>query len=159
MKALAGLTIAAVLVAGWFGLSWISAAQDSELRYARERDAAYQAAATGLVVLHTIDYRTAERDLDRWNDVTAGELRSDLRGDRDGQLKRASGGQTVSTAKLVRAAVTELDDHAGKARVIAVVDVRLATKDRKASTDRRRMNAELARGPRGWKITTVEAAS
>lgn len=159
MKALAGMTLVAVLLAGALGLSWVSAAQDSELDYARERDAVYEAASSGLVVLHTVDHRTAERDVDRWIDVTGAELRSDLKGDRDGQLERARRSKAVSSAELVRAAVTELDNHAGKARVIAVVDVRLASNDGKASTDRRRMNAELVRGPYGWKITTVEAAS
>lgn len=153
------LVVVAVLAAGWFGFRWLSAANDTELSYGRERDTVLQAAGSALTTLHTVDHRTAERDVDRWIGVTAGGLHDDLDGDRDGQLKRARSSRTVSTAKLVRAAVVDLDAHAGTARVIAVLDVRLSAKNAKPSTERRRMNAELLRSADRWKIAAVEAAA
>lgn len=153
------LTVIAVLTAGWFGWSWASASWDADLAYAAERDAVVDAAARGLVVLHTIDHRSATTDLDAWNAVTAGSLHADLSGDRPGQVKRAQAGKVVSTARLVRAAVTELDTHGGTARVIAVLRVSLATKGGKPAEGGRRMNAELVRTDTGWKVSTVEAAA
>ncbi|MGH3432686.1 MAG: hypothetical protein ACRDQB_07605 [Thermocrispum sp.] len=153
------LVVLAALAAGWFGFSWLDASRDGDVAYARERDTVLRLAGDGLATLHTVDHSSAERDVGRWLDVTAGELHRDLRADQDGQVEQARETRAESTAKLVRAAVTDLDAHAGTARVIAVLDVRLDRRDAKPDTDRRRMNANLARGAQGWRIVSVEAAS
>lgn len=153
------LTVLVALTAGWFGYSWVSAATDDDLSYGRERDAVLGAASRGLVVLHTMDYRRAAADFGEWQSVSAGRLRSDLAGDREGQLKRAKSGEVISSARPVRVAVTELDGYAGTARVIAVLDVALTAKGHKATDTRRRMNAGLVRTPAGWRVSSVEAAS
>lgn len=156
---LLALVVLAALAAGWFGFSWFSAAQDTELSYGRERDAVLQVAGEALATLHTVDYHAAGKDVDRWLRVTAGDLHSELDADRESLIKRARGTRTTSTAKLVQAAVTDLDALAGSARVIAVLDVRVARAGGKASTERRRMNADLLRTAGGWRISAVEAAS
>lgn len=156
---LLALVVLAALAAGWFGFSWFSAAQDAELSYGRERDAVLQVAGEALATLHTVDYRTAGKDIDRWLRVTAGDLQGELDADRESQVKRARSTKTTSTAKLVQAAVTDLDAHGGTARVIAVLDVRLARAGGKPATERRRMNADLARAAGGWRVSGVEAAS
>lgn len=153
------LTVLAVLAAGWFGFSWARAATDDDLSYGRERDAVLDAASRGLVVLHTMDHRRSARDFDAWLSVSAGALHDDLGDDREGQLKRAKSGKVISSAKLVRVAVTELDSYTGTARVIAVLDVSLATKEHQAESSRRRVNAEVTRMPAGWRVSSVEAAS
>lgn len=153
------VTVLAVLTAGWFATSWLLAANDNQLAYGRERDAVLVAASEGLITLHTVDFRTAARDLDAWNRVTAEPLHGDLADDRDGQLKRASATRTVSTAAFTSGAVTDLDKHAGTARVIAVLDVRLSTDGGKPATERRRVNADLVRTDAGWKVSRVEAAA
>lgn len=159
LTALVGLVVVAALAAGWFGFAWLNAAGDSGLSYGRERDTVLQAAADGLATLHSVDHRTAARDIGRWQTVTVGELRADLDADRSDQVKQVRKTKTVATAKVVRAAVTDLDDLRGTSRVIAVLDVRLARSGRDPSTDRRRMNVELLRGPKGWRISSVEAAA
>ncbi|MGH3517278.1 MAG: hypothetical protein ACRDQ7_07640 [Haloechinothrix sp.] len=157
-----GLIVAAVLAvlaAGWFGFSWASAASDSNLSFGRERDVSLTAAESGLVTLHTVDHRTATRDLAAWDSVATGALLGDLSGDRVGHLERTKQGEVVSTARLVRAAVVELDAYAGTARVIAVLDVSVATKDGTPSQRHRRLNADLTRTAEGWRIAAVEAAA
>lgn len=156
---LIGLVVVAALAAGWFGFSWFSAAQDVDLSYGRERDAVLQAAGPALATLHTIDHRSASRDIDRWLQVSVGELRRDLAGDRDGEAKRARTAKAAWRAELVRAAVTDLDANAGTASVIAVVDVTRTRASGKPSTERRRMNADLLRSDGRWKVAAVEAAA
>lgn len=153
------LVVLAALAAGWFGFSWLSAAEDGDTAYVEDRDTVLQVAEDGLATLHTVDHRAASRDVGRWLEVTAGDLHEDLQADRDGEVKRAEGTKAVSTAKVVLAAVTDLDANAGTARVIAVLDVQLSRRGGKPSEERRRMNAELVRSPSGWRITAVEAAS
>lgn len=159
VRALLAGALIAVLVAAWFGVSWALAASDDDLAYGRERDVVLTAAEDGLATLHTVDHRRAARDLDAWLTVTSGGLRKDIAGDRDGQLRRAASSKTVASAKVIRAAITELDKHGGTARVIAVVDVRLSTSGGKPATQRRRMNADLVLDGSAWKISAVEAAA
>lgn len=159
LAALSVLAAVAVLAAAWFGWSWASAAADDDLGYARERDAALAAATRGLVVLHTLEHTTAERDLRAWEAVTAGTLRSDLAGDRPGQLSKARKQKVRSAASPVRAAVVELDTFQGTARVIAVLRISLGTGGGKPADGIRRMNAELLRVDGAWKVSSIEAAT
>lgn len=152
-------TAVAVLLAVWFGVSWAMATQDDQLTAGRERDAVLAAADTGLAALHTLDYRNAGRDIDRWAAVTVGRLRHDLAGDRDAEVKRARAGKTLAAASIVRSALTELDATGGTARVIAVLDLKLVTQG-KPHPQQRRVNAELRRNGDGtWLIASVEAAT
>ncbi|MPY96390.1 MAG: hypothetical protein GEU97_00015 [Actinophytocola sp.] len=159
MATLAVLTVVAVAAAAWFGVAWASAARDDGLAQAEQRDAVLRAAERGLVTLHTIDHREAERDVAAWLDVTAGGLHRDLEGDRAGQVEQARQTKTVSSAELLRAAVTELNAHAGTARVIAVLEVTLEARGEKASTGRKRLNADLVRRDGQWQVSAVEAAA
>ncbi|MFC8916538.1 hypothetical protein ACGF5F_05745 [Streptomyces sp. NPDC047821] len=54
-------------------------------------------------------------------------------------------------ATVTDAALTALDDRAGTARLIATVRVRSAP----GGADRRRLEATLARGGDGWKVTAL----
>ncbi|SFB38207.1 Mce-associated membrane protein [Amycolatopsis marina] len=157
--ALVALAAVALLAAAWFGWAWWSAAQDDELSLARERDRVLSEISTALVVLNTIDHRSADQDVDRWIAVTAGQLHKDLSGERQLQLDRAEGTRTVAEATLSKAAVTELDEVAGTARLVAVLDVQVATEDEPADSRRSRLTVEAQRTDGGWKVSAVQAAS
>ena len=147
----------ALVAAAWFGWSWWSVAHDDKLSLARDRDAALAVAGGGLVVLNTFDYRSGERDMDRWIGVTTGRLAKDLTADRKLQLDRANTSQTLATASLRQAAVTELNAHAGTAKLIAVLDVRLSTGGATAAPALSRLNVDLTRTDGGWKVSAVQA--
>jgi Mce-associated membrane protein len=151
------LAVLAVVAAGWSGWSWWRAAHDDSLALARDRDAALAVAGDGLVVLNTFDYRTGERDIDRWIGVTTGQLARDLAGDRKPQLDRANSTMTVATATLRQAAVTELNLPAGTAKLIAVLDVRVSTGGGAPAPDVSRLNVDLSRTGQGWKVSSVQA--
>ncbi|HWD03852.1 MAG TPA: hypothetical protein VG674_15525 [Amycolatopsis sp.] len=151
------LPVLAVLAAAWFGWSWWHAAHDDALARGRDRDAVLAAAATDLVALNTIDYRTAGADVDRWVRATTGQYGEDLAGDRQLQLDRATSTKTVSTASLRQAAVTDLDPAAGTARVIAVLDVRVSTGGGAAVAKQARLTVDFARDGGAWKVGGVQA--
>ncbi|HKN53655.1 MAG TPA: hypothetical protein VJX66_14220 [Amycolatopsis sp.] len=158
MKPLIAGAVLAVLAAGWTGWSWWRAAHDDGLARGRERDAVLAAAGPELVTLNTIDYRSAGADVDRWIAAAAGQYGHDLSGDRQLQIDRAVGTKTVSSASLVRAAVTEVDPGAGTARVLAVLDVRVSTGGGAVSPKLNRLTVDFVRGPDGWKVGGVQAA-
>ncbi|MGI6869408.1 nuclear transport factor 2 family protein [Amycolatopsis sp. 3B14] len=156
-RVLGALAAVAVLAAAWFGWSWWSAAHDDGLVRARDRDAVSTAAGDALVALNTIDYREAGAALDRWIAVTSGQLGSSLSGDRQGQVDRATAAKLVATASLRQIAVTEVDGDT--ARVIAVLDVSIASDGGEPKPGRSHLTADVARADGTWKITSVQGAS
>jgi Mce-associated membrane protein len=157
-----GLVVAAVvsvLLAAWFGWSWWSAAHDDGLAVARDRDGLLSAAGNALVVLNTIDYRTGPQDVDRWLQVTTGQLGKDLGGDRQSQLDRANTTKTVATATLDQAAVTQLNSAAGTAELIALLTVRVSTGGGAPASKLSRLTVETNRTVDGWKVSAVQAGT
>ncbi|TNC28964.1 hypothetical protein [Amycolatopsis alkalitolerans] len=159
MVAMGALAAVSVLVAAWFGWSWWNAAHDDAATRAQERDAVLSAADDALTALNTIDYHDPDPSVDRWVDLTTGQLGKTLSGDRQLQLDRATQSKTVASARVNQSAVAELDPAAGTARVLAVLDVQLSTNGSPSAPSRTRLNATLARTDRGWKVDSVQAAS
>lgn len=159
ITALGAVAVVAVLVAAWFGWSWLSAANAGETKRAQDRDAVLSAADDALTTLNTIDYHDPGPAVDRWIDVTTGELGKTLSGDRQLQLDRATASKTVANARVNQAAVADLDPSAGKARVLVVLDVRLSTNGAAPVPSRTRLNASLTRTDGSWKVDSVQAAS
>jgi Mce-associated membrane protein len=159
MVATGAVAAVAVLVAAWFGWSWWSAAHDDAAVRAQDRDTVLAAAGDALVALNTVDYHDPAPAVDRWIQVTTGELGRTLSGDRQVQLDRARASKTVATARVNQAAVAELDPGAGTARVLVVLDVQLSTNGSPSAPSRVRLNAALTRTDAGWKVASVQAAS
>lgn len=158
LRALIVAAVVAVLAAAFTGWSWWRAAHDDASARGRERDAILAAAGPELVTLNTIDYRSAGADVDRWMAATTGQYGKDLSGDREVQIDRAMATKTVSTASLVQAAVTEVDVEAGKARLLAVLDVRVSTAGAASAQKLNRLTVDVARTDDGWKVGGVQAA-
>jgi Mce-associated membrane protein len=153
------LAAIAVAAAAWFGWTWWSSAHDDASLRGQDRDAVLAAASDGLVALNTIDYRTAQHDVDRWVQVTTGQLGKDLSGDRELQQQRATASKAIATATLKQAAVTELDHDAGTARLIAVLDLRVSTNGAPPAVNRSRLNVDFSRTGQGWKVSAVQSAA
>jgi Mce-associated membrane protein len=158
VKVLVAAAVLSVLAASVTGYAWWRAAADDSSARGRERDAVLAAAGPELVTLNTIDYRSAGADVDRWIAATTGQYGKDLAGDRQVQIDRATTARTVSSASLVQAAVTEIDVSAGKARLLAVLDVRVSTGGGAVSPRLNRLTVDVSRSVSGWKIAGVQAA-
>lgn len=148
----AGLAVLAACVGC---VLWWQAATDPEVRLAHTREVVLDAGARVLVDLNTIGPDDAEADLDRWERGATGPLLEDLRGKREQNLAAVRGVGTSTSARLLRAAVTEVD--ADRARMLAALDVSVTDREGRATQKRSRLDAELARTPEGWKVATVEA--
>ncbi|MDQ7802288.1 hypothetical protein Q5425_00995 [Amycolatopsis sp. A133] len=158
MRVLVVAAVLSVLAAAFSGWAWWRAAADDSAARGRERDAVLAAAGPELVTLNTIDYRSAGADVDRWIAAATGRYGKDLAGDRQLQIDRATTARTVSTASLVQAAVTEIDVNTGKARLLAVLDVRVSTGGGAVAPRLNRLTVDVSRSPAGWKIAGVQAA-
>ena len=110
--ALVAAALAAVLAA-WAGTSWYATANDDTADFAASRDDALAAARQAVTNLNTLDHRELDKGLDRWEDSATGELLAQLQKGREGFEEQVRKAGTVTTAEVLSAALTELDDRTG----------------------------------------------
>lgn len=159
LASMGALAVLAVVAAVWFGWSWWRAAHSTTALRASDRDSVLQAASDALVALNTVDYHDPERAVDKWIQVTTGRLGTNLKDDRQVQISRTTSTKTVAEATLEQAAVANLDETAGQARVIAVLALKVSTNAAPVAPQRSRLDAILTRTEQGWKVSSVQAAS
>ncbi|MEU4350595.1 hypothetical protein [Streptomyces sp. NPDC023838] len=153
-----GLVLALALcgVSGW---SYARARGDNDLAYAKSRDAALAAGRRHIVRLNSLDARDVDAGLAAWLDATTGPLRDELRASRATSARVLNEQGTTTRAEVTDAAVTELDDRSGTARLIATVRIEAQPRTGGPTTDRKRFEASLARTGGGWKLTSLTAVA
>jgi Mce-associated membrane protein len=161
--------IAAVLVVGGVVAIVVVSARDSETaeqaptttaasadtRVAEERDAALADGGAAVEVFNTLDFRQVEADLDRWESVATGELLTDLRDNRERYVTEVAEARSAATGTVLDAGLTELDERAGTARLIAAVSVEVTVEGQQPTTKQTRATADLERTDDGWKISRL----
>ncbi|WP_369374885.1 hypothetical protein [Streptomyces sp. cg36] len=150
------LALALCAVSGW---SYARARGDGDLAHARSRDAALAAGRRAVARLNSLDGGRVDADLAAWLDVTTGPLREQLSAERakSAQVLKEQG--TTTRAQVTGAAVTELDDRAGTARLIATVRIESTPRSGAPVTDRKRFETGLVRTGGGWKVGSLTAVA
>lgn len=155
--ALVAAALAAVFAA-WAGTSWYAAANDDAADFAVARDDALAAARQAVTNLNTLDHRELDEGLDRWEASATGELLAQLRKGREGFEEEVRKAETVTTAEVLSAALTELDDRAGRADVLVAVRITVAAPGEKPQAKDSRMLGEVTRTGDGWKLSALGQA-
>jgi Mce-associated membrane protein len=149
------LLAAAAAFAGYALVSWISAGNDDTAHFAKARDAVLLDARQDIVVLNQLDYRNIDGGLKRWLDATTGDLHDQLANVSPADRKDISTAKKTSSGKVIDAAVTELDNRAGTATVIATVETTVSPSNG-APPKRNRFKATMARVDGGWKLSALD---
>ncbi|MGH3973897.1 MAG: hypothetical protein ACRDS9_11320 [Pseudonocardiaceae bacterium] len=152
----AALVVVAFAVAGWFGVSWYRAAHDPSLTKGMARDAALQDARQAMINLNTIDYRRVQDGLALWEQSSAGSLLGEVRANRANYARAITDSKTITTAKVIDAAVAALDEGSGTARVLLGVDVTSKSDADGANCVRRRIQLDMRRDSDAWKVDKLE---
>ncbi len=152
----ATLTVAVVAVvafaaAGWFGVSWYRAAHDETLALGMDRDAVLRDAQLATLTLNTLDYRRVQDGLTLWEQSAAGSLLTQLKANRATYAKAITDSTTISTAKVLDAAVASLDERSGTAQVFVGVDVTSQSDQGDPSCVHRRARLDMIRAGNAWK--------
>ena len=155
-RALAVIALLAVLGAGWAGWTWWQSSHSDDVTYAQARDLVLTTASDQIRTLNTVDYRKAEDDLTRWQRVATGNLLSQLTNQHDSDVNSTKAQKTLSTAKVLDAAVSTLDTRAGTETVLVAVEVTISQADGQPSVRKSRVDAVLQRTDDGWKTGTVQ---
>jgi len=154
--AAAALLVAAVAFAGWSGWSWFDAAHDETLAYATARDDALRTGREHIAQLTTLDHHDVDGGIARWLDVSTGSLHDELSRTDDETRTTLRQGAAVSTGKVLDAAISELDQRAGTARMLASVEITVAKEGAAPATKRNRFVAQLTRTDAGWKLSAID---
>lgn len=152
------LVVAAAVAAAWGGWAWYSAAHDDDAAFARARDTVLAAGEQAVQNMNTLDHGDVDHGLDVWESSTTGQLHSQLVQGRADFVKEVQQAQTVSTAKVLSGAVTELDTRAGKAGVMVALRITVQAPKGGPSVKESRMLGELTRTPAGWKLSALGQA-
>jgi Mce-associated membrane protein len=123
----------------------------------RTRDAVLASAGRQIAALNTMDPAHVDAGLQAWLDASTGALREQLERDRAQNRVKIGQSETSAAATVTGAAVTSLDVRAGKAKVIASVQVKLALRDGSPTLQRKRFEAGTARTPSGWRLESLTA--
>ncbi|QFG23673.1 hypothetical protein [Actinomadura sp. WMMB 499] len=152
------LAVLAAVFALWGGRSWYAAAHDDAAAYSRVRTEALRAGEQSVQNLNTLDYRTLEPDLRTWRESTTGELHEEITRGRAEFEKRVREARTVTSAKVLEAAVAELDARSGRARVLVAVEITVTPPEGDPVVKQDRLVARLDRTGGGWKLSGLGRA-
>lgn len=148
--------VAAVALAGWAGVSWWRAENDDGLRYAQARDDVLAAARAHVTLLTTLDARDVDGGIAKWLEVSTGTLREELASTEPATKKSLHDAGTVATGRVLDAAVSELDERAGRAKLLVSVEISTQQQGAPAATKRNRFVAALSRMDGEWKLSALD---
>jgi len=157
-RTVTAVAVVTTAVAAWSGYGWYSAAHADSVEFSRTRDAVLTAATQAVQNLNTLDYHTVSDGFGLWQQSVTGDLASQLAQGKDQFEAQVLSARSVTTARVLAAAVTELDVRQGKAS--AMVEVRLTVQagtDKPVTKDSPEL-AELTRTPDGWRLSALGAA-
>ncbi|MEV6010259.1 hypothetical protein AB0M29_26015 [Streptomyces sp. NPDC051976] len=152
------LAVAAAVAAALTGWSWYGAAHDDDAAFARTRDTVLAAGEQAVQNMNTLDHGDLDHGLDIWESSTTGDLHTQLVQGRADFEKQVAQAQTVSTAKVLSGAVTELDTRTGRASVMIALRITVVAPSAKPAVKESRMLGELTRTSTGWKLSALGQA-
>jgi Mce-associated membrane protein len=155
LTAAVALLVAAAAVAGWFGVSWASAAGDDSLSYSRVRDEVNRVGQAAIVTMNNLDYRKVDQGLKDWETATTGALHNEIVQGKQQSRDAIVQAQSVTKATVLSSAVSELDDRAGQASVLVALKVNVAVKGQEPADKYMRLSGKLQRTQDGWKLYEI----
>ena len=159
ISAAAALTIVAAVAAAWFGLSWFNAAHSNSISLGKTRDATLQAAEQAVINFNTLDYRSPQTGLRLWLASSTGTLHDQISQAMTQEIQTVQQRKTITTARVMDAAVTALDTDAGTATVILAVDVSVTEPGSSPFTRQESEVGQLTDTSSGWKLSGLSYPS
>jgi Mce-associated membrane protein len=144
---------AAVLVVGL--VVRLSGGSSTAADQAKVRDTVLLSARQDIVVLNTLDYHNVDAGLSRWAAASTGTLHQQITSATAAEKKQILTGKTMTTAKVLDAAVVSLDPNNGSATVIASIELTKQPAGTAAQVERERLRAGVTRVGSTWKINSL----
>lgn len=145
------LLVAAVVFAGVAGWSWASAPRTSGV--AQRRDQVLRAGEQAVLNFNTLDYRTVGSGLRLWEQSSTGPLRAQVVAGQAGFAGQIRQAKTVTTARVLDAALTGLTSRT--ATIIVAIQITVTPASGAPSTKQSRLEGQLTKTPSGWKLSAL----
>lgn len=152
------LAAAAVIFAAQASWAWYSAARAGTPALAQTRDQVLQAGEQEVQNFNTLDYRHVSAGLNLWEQSSAGQLRAQIVAARSAFEKQVEQAKTITTAKILDAALVTLDTRAGTASIIAAVQLNVVPSQGAPVSKQARLVGQLTRTASGWKLSSLGQA-
>jgi Mce-associated membrane protein len=149
------LVTAAAVFAAWAGFSWYSAAQAGPTALAQTRDQVLQTGEQEVQNFNTLDYRDVSQGLRLWEQSSTGPLLAEVVAGRAQFERQVEQAETVTTAKILDAALISLNVRAGTASIIAAVQINVIPSKGAPASKQSRLEGQLTRTASGWKLTSL----
>jgi Mce-associated membrane protein len=150
----AGLLAVAVLFAAWAGASWLTAPRASAA--AEARDEALREGEQAVLNFNTLSYLTVGQGLRLWEQSSTGALHSEITAGQSAFEQQIKQAKSVTTAKILDAALTALNVRAGRASIIVAMQITVTPAHGAAATKQSRQKGVLTLTPAGWKLSSLE---
>ena len=154
-----GLAVLAAAAAAWGGWSWYAAAHDGSAALAQSRDQVLAAGEQAVQNLNTLDWQHLSAGLNSWSQSTTGDLHTQLSQGETDFSKQVEQAHTVTTAKVLAGAVTELDQQTGLASVMVALQITVSEPGAGPTVKQSRLLGQLTRTATGWKLSDLAQAS
>lgn len=148
--------VAAFAFAGWAGWTWWQAGTDESIEYAQTRDDVLATARSHVTRLTTLDTSDVDGSIRSWLDVSTGALRDELAATDQATRETLRESGTVATGRVLDAAVSELNLHAGTAKLLVSVEISTTKDGGTPATKRNRFVAALSRTDHGWQLSALD---
>jgi Mce-associated membrane protein len=150
----AALSAVALVFAAWAGWSWLTAPRAPAA--ASVRDSALREGEQAVLNFNTLDYRTVNQGLSLWEQSSTGALHSQIASGRSAFAQEIRQAKSVTTAKILDAALTSLNVSKGSASIIVAIQITVTPAKGSASTKQSRQEGVLTRTSSGWKLSSLE---
>ena len=154
-----GLVVIAAVCAGWFGWSWhnssASAATSPSTAGATVVQRALRQGEQDVQAFNTLSYKDLAGGLKQWQAASTGVLRQETTSGWSGFAKQVIKAKTITTATILDAAITSLDQQKHTAGIIAAVQITVTPATGSAATKRNRLSGTLSETPSGWKLSSL----
>jgi hypothetical protein len=119
------------------------------------RDDSLRIAEEAAPALNTLDYKTLQQGLDRWEALATAPLLDELKSKRAGLASTVEKAKTASTAKVLAAAVSKVSLDASSADVLVLVEVKTTDAKNASTVKQLRQRLTVAQTAQGWKISAI----
>lgn len=138
------------------GASPPSEKADPDAGLAATRDEAIEDGTEAAETLNTLDYKTAEESLKRWESVTTGELHEEIVDAGKAYEAQVANAKTTSEGKVQSAALAELDAEEGTGRLLVAMRIEITRDGAEPTTKFTRISVTIEKTKDGWKASDVE---
>ncbi|WP_240686888.1 hypothetical protein [Amycolatopsis suaedae] len=148
------LAVAAVVVAGIFGVQWALASGDDNAALARSRDDVARAATTAVKAFTEFDHADLGAYFARQREIAAPQMIEQINKSEETYRKAITEAKTSVVTTVQDVAVEELDNHKGEASVLAAISTEVS-KGADKGVKSLRLELTMSRVGEDWKLTGI----